>query len=60
MEIERFPPDFMFQLTKEEFLQLKKFFDIPNWNFKPELQAKEPRKRERRPIGFIVPDEKKG
>ncbi len=24
-----------------------------------ELQAKEPRKRERRPIGFIVPDEKK-
>jgi hypothetical protein len=25
-----------------------------------ELQAKEPRKRERRPIGFIVPDEKKG
>jgi len=25
-----------------------------------ELQAKEPRKRDRRPIGFIVPDEKKG
>jgi len=25
-----------------------------------ELQAKEPRKRECRPIGFIVPDEKKG
>ena len=24
-----------------------------------ELQSKEPRKRERRPIGFIVPDEKK-
>ena len=25
-----------------------------------ELQAKEPRKHDRRPIGFIVPDEKKG
>ena len=25
-----------------------------------ELQAKDPRRRERRPIGFIVPDEKKG
>ena len=24
-----------------------------------ELQSKEPRKRDRRPIGFIVPDEKK-
>ena len=24
-----------------------------------ELQSKEPHKRERRPIGFIVPDEKK-
>ena len=102
--IERFPDDFMFELTKEEYNSLRcKNFTIKNGRgqhskYLPfaftregiamlsgndtladqndineatraqldaistalsELQSKEPRKRERRPIGFIVPDEKK-
>lgn len=32
--IKRFPPDFMFQLTKEEFDELKSQLDLPKWNIK--------------------------
>ena len=80
--IERFPEDFMFQLTNGEYEILKSQIVTSNVLISQnatsntsdnqtraqldaistalsELQSKEPRKRERRPIGFIVPDEKK-
>ena len=67
--IERFPEDFMFQLTNGEYEILKSQIvtsnvlisqnATSNTSDNQELQSKEPRKRERRPIGFIVPDEKK-
>ena len=76
--MERFPADFMFELTKEEYETLRCNFFTSNVRggnrYLPfaftraqldaistalsELQAKEPRKRERNPIGFIKPEKK--
>ena len=66
--IMRFPPDFMFQLTKEEFDKLRNDLifqnGISSWGGTrlqldnislalAELQSKEPRQKPRRRIGFI-------
>ena len=37
---ERFPPDFMFQLTEEEFKILKSQTGTSSWSFKSQLKVK--------------------
>ena len=71
--IMRFPPDFMFQLTKEEFDKLRNDLifqnGISSWGGTrlqldnislalAELQSKEPRQKPRRRIGFIQDEDK--
>ncbi|MBO5613487.1 MAG: ORF6N domain-containing protein [Prevotella sp.] len=59
--IERFEgEDFMFEVTHEEILRCQN--GTSSWGGSStalsELQSREPRCRERRPIGFVVPEEK--
>ena len=59
--IERFEgEDFMFEVTHEEILRCQN--GTSSWGAistaLSELQSREPRKRERRPIGFIKPEKK--
>ena len=56
--IKRFPPDFMFQLTKQEFEKLQSDLIFQNGIINDaliELQTKRPETKLRRPIGFIQP-----
>ena len=59
--IERFEgEDFMFEVTHEEILRCQN--GTSSWGAistaLSELQSREPRKRERNPIGFIKPEKK--